>query len=173
MEMPSVTRHHRCWSSFWVARHVCGLMRGRGLSVWTTTSRLHPPLVRKKRKVLCFFFATIGSDRHTPDVRVACSSTSEQPAVKAKHQEAGGAVWHLGRWITRNRNHSLKSSNQHQTMALNDSTVCVGQFRRSAGKGNSSLNGGRTESVLHSRHQRPTWLLYCSKLQDLITKNNL
>lgn len=33
-------------------------------------------------------------------------------------------------------------------MALNYSTVCLGQFRRSAGKGNS-LSDGRTESALH------------------------
>lgn len=28
MEMPSVMQHHGCWSSSWVARHVCGRMQG-------------------------------------------------------------------------------------------------------------------------------------------------
>lgn len=51
-----------------------------------------PAAGQEEEEGFMLFFATIGSDRHTPDVRVACSSTSEQPAVKAKHQEAGGAV---------------------------------------------------------------------------------
>ncbi|KAK1885205.1 Transferrin receptor protein 1 [Dissostichus eleginoides] len=34
-----------------------------------------------------FLFAKIWSDTHTPDMRVARSSTSEQSEVKTKHQE--------------------------------------------------------------------------------------
>lgn len=41
-------------------------------------------------------FARRCLDRRTPDMCVACSSTSVQPAVKTKHRDAGGAVWHLG-----------------------------------------------------------------------------
>ncbi len=87
----SVMQHHGCWSSFWVAFHVCGRMRRRGQSGWMTTT--HPfPLVNKKRK---FFLPKAAQTDALQTWGAARLSSSEQPAVKRKEELSD--IWVVNR----------------------------------------------------------------------------
>lgn len=105
------------WAPSGWPHHVCGRMWGRGLSGWMTASHPFPPLVRKTRKLYCQNLSRRTRSRHALHLRAACSQDDS-----TERREELSDIW------AENRTEAIpltESRNQHQTMALNDSTVCL------------------------------------------------
>lgn len=81
-----------CYAASWVLEFLLGgpphLRSDAG--VWSVSLNDNTPAWSGRRGS---FSAKICPDTHTPDMRMARSSTSEQPEVKTKHQEELSDIW--------------------------------------------------------------------------------